>query len=135
MHRNSLRLISIPFFLLTIIFIPGKCHELNLKNNNPKNRTGKIKNISCSHEKKIIQDFERSFDHENRALIDRVNVQNNLIDFLGLGPDQYPENRMVKESKNMWNTFECHLSRFSEKYKRKTKDIFNGYNSSLSNLE
>ncbi len=106
-----------------------------MENNNPKNRTGNIKNISCSDDKKVLQDFERSFDHKNRALIDRVNPQNNFIDFFGLGPEQYPENRMVKESKKMWNAFECHLSRFSEKYKRKTKDIFNGYNSSLSNLE
>ena len=134
MQRSFLRLISIPFFLISMIFIPGECHDLSLENNNPKNSTGKIKKDSCSDEKKV-QDFERSFDHQNRALIDRVNPQHNFIDFFGIGPEQYPENRMVLESKKMWNTFECHLSRFSEKYKSKTKDIFNGYNSSLSNIE
>tara|TARA_Y100001968_G_C19007506_1_gene548908 strand:+ start:99 stop:482 length:384 start_codon:yes stop_codon:yes gene_type:complete len=127
MQRKISRLISIPFLLASILFIPGKSHEVNLKNNYSTDR-------SCTDEENIVQDFEGSFD-KNRVLIDRINEKTNVIDFLGLGPSQYPENRMVKESKKMWDTFECHLSRFTEKYKPKTKDVFNGYNSSLSNLE
>jgi len=135
MQANSSRLIAIPFFLVTLFFMPGETNEINLKSNHPKNISGKLQNISCADQENVVSDFERSFDHKNRVLIERVNESNNFIDFLGIGPSRYPENRMVKESKKMWDTFECHLSRLSEKYKLNTKDIFNGYNSSLSNFE
>tara|TARA_Y100001968_G_C19069170_1_gene577476 strand:- start:226 stop:609 length:384 start_codon:yes stop_codon:yes gene_type:complete len=127
MQRRFSRLISIPFFLASILFFPVASREGNLKNNYPTN-------ISCTDEQNIVQDFEGSFD-KNLVLIDRINEKTNIIDFFGIGPSQYPENRMVQESKKMWDTFECYLSRFTEKYKPKTKDVFNGYNSSLSNLE
>ena len=118
------RSISIPFFLASILFIPGESNEVNFKNNYPKNR-------SCTEEQNIVKNFEGSFN-ENRVLIDRINEKTNVIDLIGIGPSRYPENRMVQESKKFWHTFEYHLSRFTEKYKPKTKDVFNGFNSSLS---
>ena len=135
MQRKFPKLISIALFLSAILFIPGESNEANFENNYSKNKTSKIKRMACSDDENIIQDFDKSFDHENRRLIERVDERNNFIDFFGIGPSRYPENRIVQESKKMWDTFECHLSRFTEKYKHKTTDIFNGYNSSLSEFE
>ncbi len=135
MKTNLSRFISISLFLSGMIFVPGQSEELKLKNNSFQNKISKINNISCTDEQNIIQDLERSFDHENRTLINRVNEKNNIKDFFGIGPNRYPENRMVQESKKMWDTFECHMSKISERFKPMTKDIFNGYNSSLSELD
>ena len=135
MQRKLSKLISISFLLTGIFLMPVESNDENLKSNYSKNNLSKINNISCNDERYVLHDFEGSFDHENLTMINRVNEKNNIIDFFGIGPSRYPENRIVQESKKMWDTFECHLSRFTEKYKPKTKDIFNGYSSSLSEFE
>tara|TARA_Y100001968_G_C19440452_1_gene762248 strand:- start:1123 stop:1551 length:429 start_codon:yes stop_codon:yes gene_type:complete len=137
MKRCFSRLVIASLFFSASFSIPLLSHDLSLKNNYSKSKKynyskSKTKKISCKDQENLVQDFERSFDYKERALIDRVNEKNNFIDFWGIGPNRFPENRMVQESKRLWDTFECHLSKFSKESTPESKDIFNGFNSSLS---
>ena len=117
MNVNFARLITVALSFSSLFLIPGESHEVEFKNNDSNDKIIKVDNILCADDNLLVKDFEKSFDHKNRALIDRVNEKDNLIDLLGIGPSRYPENRMVQESKKLWDTFECHLSEFSEKNK------------------
>tara|TARA_Y100001968_G_scaffold321489_1_gene355968 strand:+ start:4834 stop:5253 length:420 start_codon:yes stop_codon:yes gene_type:complete len=89
----------------------------------------------CNEPSKTIIDFENSFDYQGLTLIERVHWKHNLMDLLGLGPNWFPENRMVYESKQLWKNFENKLKEHSSNKKKYTQDIFNGFDSSLSQLK
>ena len=79
-----------------------------------------------------ITSFNNSFDYNGKTLLKRVNAEDNFHDLMGFGPYRYPENRMVYEAKELWDNFQEQLQYQTSKEKKYTDDIFNGYDSSLS---
>ena len=80
MNVNFARLITVALSFSSLFLIPGESHEVEFKNNDSNDKIIKVDNILCADDNLLVKDFEKSFDHKNRALIDRVNEKDNLID-------------------------------------------------------
>ena len=120
-----------------VISSPLNCEsEIILdSNNNPSKEI-----IICEESKSIDSVFnnvvyKNSYTQEESQL-----VPNQIEDFLGtknLFKDKkqviygYPEQRISRDSKLLWKTYEYFINKQFNTFSKNTSDIFNGYDSSL----
>ena len=104
-------------------------------NNNPSKEI-----IICEESKSIDSVFNKVVYKNSYTQEESQLVPNQIEDFLGtknLFKDKkqviygYPEQRISRDSKLLWKTYNYYINKQFNTFSKNTSDIFNGYDSSL----
>ena len=104
-------------------------------NNNPSKEI-----ILCEESKSIDSVFNKVVYKNSYTQEESQLVSNQIEDFLGtknLFKDKkqviygYPEQRISRDSKLLWKTYNYYINKQFNTFSKNTSDIFNGYDSSL----
>lgn len=96
--------------------------------------------IICEESKSIDSVFNKVVYKNSYTQEESQLVSNQIEDFLGtknLFKDKkkviygYPEQRISRDSKLLWKTYEYFINKQFNTFSKNTSDIFNGYDSSL----
>ncbi len=120
-----------------VISSPLNCEsEIILdSNNNPSKEI-----ILCEESKSIDSVFNKVVYKNSYTQEESQLVSNQIEDFLGtknLFKDKkqviygYPEQRISRDSKLLWKTYDYYINKQFNTFSKNTSDIFNGYDSSL----
>ena len=120
-----------------VISSPLNCEsEIILdSNNNPSKEI-----ILCKESKSIDSVFNKVVYKNSYTQEESQLVSNQIEDFLGtknLFKDKkqviygYPEQRISRDSKLLWKTYDYYINKQFNTFSKNTSDIFNGYDSSL----
>ena len=120
-----------------VISSPLNCEsEIILdSNNNPSKEI-----IICEESKSIDSVFNKVVYKNSYTQEESQLVLNQIEDFLGtknLFNDKkqviygYPEQRISRDSKLLWKTYDYYINKQFNTFSKNTSDIFNGYDSSL----
>ena len=134
---SSFNIALLNFSDFKVISSPLNCEsEIILdSNNNPSKEI-----IICEESKSIDSVFNKVVYKNSYTQEESQLVLNQIEDFLGtknLFNDKkqviygYPEQRISRDSKLLWQTYDYYINKQFNTFSKNTSDIFNGYDSSL----
>ena len=99
------------------------------------------KYIYCEDSKAVQDVFEQALYKNSYNQVQSQKVSSQLDDFLGSkylfsekkSISGYPENRIVRDSEAVWETYNIFLEKQLNPISKNTNDIYNGFNSSIGN--
>ena len=95
----------------------------------------------CQESKSIEEAFEQALYKNSYNQVQSQKVSSQLDDFFGSkylfnkkkSISGFPENRIVKDSEVVWETYNIFLDKQLNPISKNSNDIYNGFNSSIGN--
>ena len=95
----------------------------------------------CEESNSIGDAFEQALYNNSYSQVQSQKISSQLDDFLGYKYlfskkkriSGFPENRIVRDSELVWETYNTFLDKQLTPISKNTKDIYNGFNASIGN--
>ena len=95
----------------------------------------------CEESNSIGDAFEQALYNNSYSQVQSQKISSQLDDFLGYKYlfskkkriAGFPENRIVRDSELVWDTYNTFLDKQLNPISKNTKDIYNGFNASIGN--
>ena len=133
-------LVFLSAFGLTSVTQHGYSNPLNC-NNSVTEDSSILKTTNCTNSTSIDDHFHSSFNKHSYTFEESSTIKNQINDILGIknllqfrkrNESGFPEKRMVKDSLEVWDSYNNLVRRQYNPVSKNTQDIPSGYNSSLS---
>ena len=142
--KNKFSLIVIINFSFLSFLIPNNAYSQLICNSEVKfdKLDKKYKKYTFCEESNSIEDaFNQALYKNSHNQVQSQKISSQLDDFFGAkylfseekSTSGFPENRIVRDSELVWETYNIFLNKQLNPITKNTNDIYNGFNSSLGN--
>ena len=142
--KNKFSLIFIINFSFLSFLIPNNAYSQLICNSEVKfdKLDKKYKKYTFCEESNSIEDaFNQALYKNSHNQVQSQKISSQLDDFFGVKylfnkektTSGFPENRIVRDSELVWETYNIFLDKQLNPITKNTNDIYNGFNSSLGN--
>tara|TARA_Y100000991_G_scaffold185449_1_gene149608 strand:+ start:902 stop:1345 length:444 start_codon:yes stop_codon:yes gene_type:complete len=142
--KNKFSLIFIINYSLLSFLIPNTAYSQLICNSEVKfdKLDKKYKKYTFCEESNSIEDaFNQALYKNSHNQVQSQKISSQLDDFFGVKylfskektTSGFPENRIVRDSELVWETYNIFLDKQLNPITKNTNDIYNGFNSSIGN--
>ena len=142
--KNKFSLIFIINFSFLSFLIPNNAYSQLICNSEVKfdKLDKKYKKYTFCEESNSVEDaFNQALYKNSHNQVQSQKISSQLDDFFGVKylfskektTSGFPENRIVRDSELVWETYNIFLNKQLNPITKNTNDIYNGFNSSLGN--
>ena len=142
--KNKFSLIFIINFSFLSFLIPNNAYSQLICNSEVKfdKLDKKYKKYTFCEDSNSIEDaFNQALYKNSHNQVQSQKISSQLDDFFGVKylfnkektTSGFPENRIVRDSELVWETYNIFLNKQLNPITKNTNDIYNGFNSSLGN--
>ena len=142
--KNKFSLIFIINYSLLSFLIPNTAYSQLICNSEVKfdKLDKKYKKYTFCEESNSIEDaFNQALYKNSHNQVQSQKISSQLDDFFGVKylfskektTSGFPENRIVRDSELVWETYNIFLDKQLNPISKNTNDIYNGFNSSIGN--